>query len=73
MMAAVTAASSGAKVMLIERNARPGRKLMITGKGRCNLTNNCPWRDILSNIPVNGRFMYSSVSAFTPTDVMAFF
>lgn len=73
MMAAVTAASKGAKVMIIERNARPGRKLMITGKGRCNLTNDCPWQDILSHIPENSRFMYSAVSRFTPADAMVFF
>lgn len=73
LMAAGTAAELGAKVTLIEKNARIGRKIMITGKGRCNLTNNCDVQTFISNVPVNGRFLYSAINNFTPSDVMSFF
>ena len=73
MMAAGMAARAGAKVVLFEKNDRLGKKLAITGKGRCNVTNDCSCDDVLKNIPRNGRFLYSALSAFTPTDVMAFF
>lgn len=73
MMAAGTASRSGARVTIIDRNKRPGRKLFITGKGRCNVTNNCDTRDFLSSVPTNGRFLYSAISAFSPQDTMAFF
>ncbi len=72
-MAAVTAASAGAEVMVLERQERPARKLRITGKGRCNLTNNCPPEDVLKHVTRNGRFLYSAVSAFPPSAVMEFF
>ena len=62
LMAAVTAASAGAEVMVLERQERPARKLRITGKGRCNLTNNCPPEDVLKHVTRNGRFLYSAVS-----------
>ncbi len=58
---------------LIERNERPGRKLMITGKGRCNLTNDCGINEFMDNVPWGGKFLYSAFSRFTPRDVMAFF
>ena len=73
MMAAITAAEQGAKVTVLERMSRPGRKLLITGKGRCNVTNDCPWRDALSSVPVGSRFLFSAMSRFTPADAMEFF
>lgn len=73
LMAAITAASGGERVLLLERNNRLGKKLLITGKGRCNVTNNCTVDEVLKNIPRNGRFLYSALNAFTPDDVIAFF
>ena len=73
MYAAITAAREGAKVLLIERNDRLGKKLLITGKGRCNVTNNCTVEEVLQNIPRNGRFLYSSLTACPPSAVMDFF
>jgi len=73
MMAAGTAAAAGAKVVLIEPNDRLGKKLLITGKGRCNVTNNCSVDDVLKNIPRNGKFMFSSLNAFSPEKTMSFF
>ncbi len=73
MMAAVTAAGAGAEVLLLEPNEKVGRKLYITGKGRCNVTNNCARDELLASIPRNGRFLYSAFSRFTPQDAMAFF
>lgn len=72
-MAAVFAARYGKSVTVFERNANIGRKLRITGKGRCNVTNNSPMEDHMKNIPVNSRFMYSSFSMFGAEDTMAFF
>ena len=60
MMAAGTAAQLGAKVTLLEKNPRVGRKVMITGKGRCNVTNHCDVPTFIANVPVNGRFLYSA-------------
>ncbi len=73
MMAAYTAASEGASVTVIEKNNRPGRKLLLTGKGRCNVTNNCDNEELMQNISKNGRFMYSAFSSFTTQDTMRFF
>lgn len=73
LLAAGTAAQNGLRVCLVEKNARPGRKLMITGKGRCNLTNHCEVQELIAATPSNGRFLYSAVSAFPPSEVMAFF
>ena len=73
MMAAVSAAEEGASVRLLEPNERLGKKLNITGKGRCNLTNNCDEEEFLRSVPRNGRFLYSAYSQFTSADVMAFF
>ena len=70
LMAAGTAARRGYEVLVVERNARPARKVMITGKGRCNLTNNCTLDDLIANIPTNPRFLYSAFSACMPQDVM---
>lgn len=73
MMAAITAARRGAGVMLLEPNERLGKKLNITGKGRCNVTNDCDQETLMANIPGNGRFLYSALTRFTPQDAMAFF
>ena len=74
MMAAVTAAQAGRSVELLERNDRPGRKIGITGKGRCNVTNACSLlNDLIAAVPVNGRFLYSAFSGFMPQDTMDFF
>ena len=73
LIAAGTAAENGAGVTLLEKNQRVGRKIMITGKGRCNLTNNCDVQTFINNVPVNGRFLYSAINRFTPSDTMNFF
>ena len=73
LMAAVTAAKNGSKVSVIEKNERCGRKLMITGKGRCNVTNNCDLDTLIANTPKNGRFLYSAFSSFSSADTMDFF
>lgn len=73
MMAAGTAASQGRRVLLIERNDRLGKKLSITGKGRCNVTNACTDEEFFENIPVNSRFLYSAYSRFNCYDCMDFF
>ena len=73
MFAAITAARSGNKVLLLERNERLGKKLLITGKGRCNVTNHCTAAEVLQNIPRNGRFLYSALETFPPAAVMEFF
>ena len=73
MMAAITAAQQGEKVLLLERNDRLGKKLLITGKGRCNVTNDCTAQEVLQNIPRNPRFLFSAMENFPPRDVMAFF
>ena len=72
MFAAITAAKQGRSVLLLERNDRLGKKLLITGKGRCNVTNNCTEEEILQNVPRNGRFLYSAVTAFPPSAIMEF-
>ena len=73
MMAAIAAAGTGAHVCLLEGMERLGRKLNITGKGRCNVTNNCGVEELLQNTPRNGKFLYSAFTQFPPADVMAFF
>lgn len=74
LMAAGTAAQRGLKVTLIERNDKLARKVAITGKGRCNVTNACPLlNDLIANVPVNGRFLYGAFSRFTTDDTMDFF
>ena len=73
MFAAITAAQRGQKVLLLERNDRLGKKLLITGKGRCNVTNNCDLDEVLKNVPRNGRFLYSALNACPPGKMMDFF
>ncbi len=72
-MAAGTAARLGKTVLLAEKNARLGRKLRITGKGRCNVTNCCSAGEVIANTPRGGKFLYSALSAFPPAAVMEFF
>lgn len=73
MMAAIAAAQSGASVTLYERNDRLGKKLRITGKGRCNLTNRCDLNEFLANVPTNARFLYAALSRFSVEDTVEFF
>ncbi len=73
MMAAGTAASKGCRVTLLEPNGKLGKKLFITGKGRCNVTNNCAADEVLKNVTVNPRFLYGALAGFSPQDAMAFF
>jgi predicted Rossmann fold flavoprotein len=73
MMAAITAAEKGCNVVLLEKNEKLGKKLYITGKGRCNLTNNCSVDSFLNNVVSNPKFLYGAANAFPPADVMDFF
>ena len=73
MMAAGTAASLGADVTVFEHTDRLGKKLAITGKGRCNVTNFCSANEFLENVTRNHRFLYTAINAFSPTDTMDFF
>jgi len=73
MLAAGTAAEQGRKVVLIEKNPVLGKKLLITGKGRCNLTNNCDVRELIENTPVNGKFLTNAFYRFTSYDAISFF
>ena len=72
MFAAITAAQNHKKVLLLERNDRLGKKLLITGKGRCNVTNNCDMQEVMRNIPRNGRFLYSALTEYPPKRIMEF-
>ena len=73
MMAAISAAEKGAAVTLLEPNERLGKKLNITGKGRCNVTNDADLQTLLANVPKNGKFLYSVFSRFDGRDAIAFF
>lgn len=73
MMAAVIAARAGADVLLLEPNEKVGRKLYITGKGRCNVTNNCGQQELMASILRNGKFLYSVFRLFGPEDTISFF
>ena len=73
LMAAVKAAQNGNRVVVVEKNAKPARKLLITGRGRCNVTNNCDIDTLIANTLKNGRFLYSAFSAFNSQDTMSFF
>ncbi len=73
MYAALTVATKGKRCILVEQNEQLGRKLRITGKGRCNLTNNCDKETLFANIPGNSKFLYSAFSRCTPQDVMEYF
>lgn len=73
MFAAIHAASGGQKVLILESNNRLGKKLMITGKGRCNVTNDCSAEEVMRNVPRNGKFLYSAMTAFPPDKTKQFF
>jgi len=73
MMAAGTAAKNGKKVILIEKNPVLGKKLLITGKGRCNITNYCDVRELIENVPVNGKFLTNAFYGFSSYDTVDFF
>ncbi len=73
MMAAGTAAERGLSVCLVEKNGLLGKKIRITGKGRCNVTNDCDVRTFIEAVPTNGRFLYGAASRFSPRDTMDFF
>ncbi len=71
LMAAYSAAKEGANVILLEHNEKLGKKIYLTGKGRCNVTNDCTLDEFLREVPRNPRFLYSALSAFSPQDMMA--
>ncbi len=73
MMAAIKAAENGAQVVLLEKMSRPGKKMLITGKGRCNITNVAEKQELIRNIPGNGKFLYSCLKAYDNEDVQLFF
>lgn len=73
MMCSAAAAERGLDVILLEPNKLLGRKVRITGKGRCNVTNNCDIKQFLQNVPANGKFLYSALNRLSPTDTMALF
>lgn len=73
LMCAYWAAARGLRVTVLDPNRQLGRKLRITGKGRCNLTNNCDIKEFMANIPGDGRFLFSALNRFSPADTMAFF
>ena len=73
LFAAISAAENGADVILFEKNDRLGKKLRITGKGRCNVTNDCSTEEFLQNVPSNPRFLYSALSVLSTQDVKDFF
>lgn len=73
LMASVAASENGEKVLLVDKGDKLGRKLGISGGGRCNVTNNKEIEDLIKNIPGNGRFLYSTFSKFNNKDIIAFF
>lgn len=73
LMCAFQAAARGKRVIVLDRNRQLGRKLRITGKGRCNVTNQCSIHDFMQNIPGDGRFLYSALNRFSPADTISFF
>lgn len=73
MMAAISASKEGKKVCILEKNEKLGKKLFITGKGRCNITNACPADEFLTHVVTNPRFLYSTFSQFNNEDMMDYF
>ncbi len=73
LMAGIFSAGNGDSVTIVEKNQKAGRKLYITGKGKCNVCNNCDERTVIQNTPTNGRFLYSALNCFSPADTMRFF
>ena len=72
MIAAITASKQNDEVLLLEKNSRLGKKLLITGKGRCNITSSLDMKDFISNVPGNGRFLYSAFDNYTNEDIINF-
>ena len=72
MMAAISASKNNNEVYLLEKNSKLGKKLLITGKGRCNITSSLDIKDFISNIPGNGRFLYSVFDNYTNIDIINF-
>ena len=73
MMAAITAAKAGSEVILLEKNEKIGKKLFITGKGRCNVTNACDTEDLFANVMEHSKFLYSAIYGYDNQAVMRFF
>ncbi len=73
MLSAIVASQNGAEVIILEKNKRVGRKICITGKGRCNVTNNCSENEFIEHVVTNPRFLYSAINAFSTSDTMNFF
>lgn len=73
LFSSILLARRGKSVLILEKNKILGKKLMITGKGRCNVTNNCDVETVLKNIPCNSKFLYSAMYSFSPSDAMSFF
>ncbi|MEG1426375.1 MAG: aminoacetone oxidase family FAD-binding enzyme, partial [Oscillospiraceae bacterium] len=73
LLAGGISAKAGKSVLLFDKNEKLARKVRITGKGRCNLTNNCDAQSVIAAVPGNGKFLYSAINAFPPRDVMTFF
>ena len=73
LMAAGAAVRQGHQVTVLEHMQKPAQKILVTGKGRCNVCNDCDAQEVLRNVPVNPRFLYSALGAFSPADVKAFF
>ena len=73
LMCAINAASNGHDVTILEKNEKAGKKIYITGKGRCNITNNCDVNDFMQNVVRNNRFLYSAINTFKPIDTIEFF
>ena len=71
LMAAISAAEEKNEVIILEKMKEAGRKLLITGKGRCNITSNLPIEDFIKNIPGNGRFLYSAFNNFNNEDIIS--
>lgn len=73
LMSAIHSAWSGAEVIIFEKNSLTCTKVLITGKGRCNVTNNCSIETVMNNTPTNPKFLYSALNRFSPEDTMSFF
>ena len=73
LMAALEAAKGGHEVWVLEKNEKAGKKIYITGKGRCNVTNNCDVNNFIKNVITNPKFLFSALNKFKPSDTMNFF
>ena len=73
LMCAINAALNGHDVTILEKNEKAGKKIYITGKGRCNITNNCDVNEFMSNVVRNNRFLFSAINTFKPADTINFF